>query len=59
MKDWIQNHYEEEKMSYDKLYDVVTEAWKAVPEAYMMELLATMPARCEAVIAANGMYTKY
>ena len=46
-------------MSYDKLYNVVTEAWKAVLEAYMMELLATMPARCEAVIAANGMYTKY
>ncbi len=37
----------------------VEEAWDAVPESYLQELLATMPARMQAVIDANSMYTMY
>jgi hypothetical protein len=30
-----------------------------VPESYLLELLESMPARCRAVIDANGMHTRY
>jgi DDE superfamily endonuclease len=58
MKDYIQNHFPE-KMSYDALRKAVKEAWDAVPNDYLMELLDSMPDRCKAVIKANGMHTKY
>ena len=58
MKDYIQKNFPD-KMSYDKLRAAVKEAWEAVPEDYLMELLDSMPARCQAVINAKGMYTKF
>jgi hypothetical protein len=59
MKAWIWDHYPFDTMSYDKLRKAVKEAWEAVPEDYLIGLLRSMKARCEAVIAANGMHTKY
>jgi len=60
--DWIKDCIEKkfpEKMSYDKLRAAVKEAWDAVPEEYLMELLDSMDDRCEAVKLADGMHTKY
>lgn len=59
MKNWIQDNYSQEHMSYDMLRRVVRESWEAVPGWYLNDLVASMPARCEAVIAADGMHTKY
>ncbi|KAK4095897.1 hypothetical protein N658DRAFT_437247, partial [Parathielavia hyrcaniae] len=60
MKDWIEDRYGlEEKPSYDKLREYVKEAWEALPDDNLKQLLASMPERCKAVIAANGMHTKY
>jgi len=62
--DWMKDYIEDkwglhEKPSYEALRGYVKEAWEELPDLYLAELLATMPARCEAVIAANGMHTKY
>lgn len=59
MKDWIQEHYLEEKLSYKVLRKAVTEAWEGVGQEKLNELLSTMRARCEAVIQANGMHTRF
>ncbi len=59
-KDYIEDKYGYiENPSYNRLRAWVWEAWDAVLEAWLMELLASMPQRCEAVIKANGMHTKY
>jgi len=60
MKDWIEDRYGlEEKPSYDKLREYVKEAWEELPDDYLKELLASMPDRSKAVIAAKGMHTEY
>jgi transposase len=60
MKDWIERHYRDvRKPSYDQLRRFVKEAWDAVPEAWLRELVASMPQRVEAVIAANGLHTDF
>ena len=35
------------------------EAWEAVPEDWLIELVRGIRARCQAVIDANRMYTKH
>ena len=55
MKDWIQDRYEDTLITYDPLREAVAAAWEAVEEDYLEELLATMPARCQAVIDADGL----
>jgi len=60
MKNWIQDHYPGyDTMSYQMIRGAVIEAWEAVGWQELKDLLLSMPARCEAVIAANGMYTKF
>ncbi len=60
MKDWIQANYDENDLrSYPTLRTAITEAWEAVPESYLEALLQEMPIRCQAVIEANGMHTRY
>ncbi|EPS35155.1 hypothetical protein H072_11600 [Dactylellina haptotyla CBS 200.50] len=57
MKDYIQLHYGfDQNPSHKNLRVYVTEAWEAVPDAYLQELVDSMPQRCE---AANGLHTKY
>ena len=53
MKDYIEKHFPE-KMSYDALRAAVKEAWEAVPESWLRELVAQMVERMKAVEAANG-----
>jgi hypothetical protein len=58
IKDYIQKHFRE-KLGYPALQIAVKEAWEAVKPAYLPELLAKMRDRCQAVIDAKGMHTKY
>ena len=37
----------------------VTEAWEALDEDFLLSLVKSMPQRVQAVIKANGGYTKY
>jgi len=59
MKDYIQEHYPDVHRSYKKLRSAVQEAWESVTHKRVKELIREMPDRCQAVINANGMYTKY
>jgi transposase len=59
MKDWIQNTYGDDVHGYDAIRRAVTAAWDAVPDELLAELIESMPARCQAVIDANGMHTRY
>lgn len=52
-------HYDDHLRSYDALQEAIVAAWNAVPEAYILQLLDSMPARCHAVVEADGMHTKY
>lgn len=60
IKDWIQEQYpNDEQLSYDQLREVVRASWDALPEQFLKDLIDSMQARCEAVIAAEGGHTKY
>ncbi|KAF6819694.1 hypothetical protein CMUS01_11672 [Colletotrichum musicola] len=60
MKDFVEDKYGlTEKPTYDQLRQWVYEAWEALPVDFLDELLASMPARCQAVIDAEGMHTRY
>jgi hypothetical protein len=54
----LELHYPE-KISYDALRTAVIEAWNTIGEDLLKELIESMPARCAAMIAANGMHTPY
>ena len=58
MKNWIQNNYGE-RMTYPRLRQAVTEAWESIEQRRLDDLIDEMPARCQAVIDAQGMHTKY
>lgn len=63
MKNYIQLNYPSlgsgKNRSRDKLRLVVKEAWDSVSSEYFVKLIETMPARCKAVIDADGGPTKY
>lgn len=58
MKDYVAENYPE-KLSYDQLRGAVKTAWESITPEFLGNLVAEMPARCAAVIAANGMHTRY
>jgi ketohexokinase/beta-glucosidase len=41
-------------LSYERLKRLVQEAWDSISEDYLRELLQSMPARCQAIIEADG-----
>ena len=59
MKDWLQVNYPQTTTSYDQLRERVTQAWKAVGEDLLKKLVEEMPRRCQDVIDANGLHTKW
>jgi hypothetical protein len=60
MKNWIQEYYPGwDKLDYKLLRETVQQAWEAITWQELENLLVIMPRRCEAVIAANIMYTKF
>lgn len=55
MKDWIQDVYRDvRKHSYPQLRRAVQQAWKAILEDWLRELVASMLLRIEEVICNNG-----
>jgi DDE superfamily endonuclease len=58
MKTWMQDERGEISGEY-AIREATNAAWEAAPEDYLADLIHTMPARCQAVIDANGMHTKY
>jgi crotonobetainyl-CoA:carnitine CoA-transferase CaiB-like acyl-CoA transferase len=59
MKDWMKDRFDDTLISWDELREAVEAAWEALPATYLAEELSKMPARCQAVIDANGMHTRY
>jgi len=59
MKDYIQAKYGEIHRSYPRLREAVIEAWNAVTDEQVKELIKSMHDRCQAVIDAEGWHTKY
>ena len=59
VQDRIHEHYPQENISYNKLREVVKEAYSAVRgEETLHYLLSMWRDRCPAVIDANGMHSK-
>jgi hypothetical protein len=50
--------YPDYHTSYNQLRIAVKEAWDAIGELELLALVREMPARCQAVIDANGMHTQ-
>ena len=59
IKDQIQQYYPYDSISYNQLRKTVSKAWEAVPDSFLLELLRSIKARCQAIINANGIHTKY
>ena len=60
MKDWIQKQSPgENQPGTDILRRQVQEAWDAVPEDLLRDLIKSMPERCQTVIDAEGGYTRF
>ena len=58
MKNYLQDNYPE-TMSYDTLRAAVKDTWEKVGQHEFMDLIQSMKERCQAVIDANGLFTKY
>jgi DDE superfamily endonuclease len=65
MKEWIHQEYPdlrrtgESQEAYDTLAKVIIEAWEALPQGYIDNLIRSMDSRVNAVLAAQGWHTKY
>jgi DDE superfamily endonuclease len=59
MKQWIQDRYDDSLVDSQPIRGALQEAWDVLPETYLQELLDSMPARCQAVINAEGRHTQY
>jgi hypothetical protein len=58
MKNYLQDNYPE-NISYNRLRAAVKQAWEKVGRSELEELIKSMQARCQAVINAEGLFTKY
>jgi len=58
MKNYQQDNYPE-NMNYNRLREAVKDTWNKVGQHEFEVLINSMPARCQAVIDANGLFTKY
>jgi hypothetical protein len=60
MKDWIKAQSGvNANLRYLELRALVKQAWEAVPQSLLDELIDSMPKRMQAVIDAKGGHTKY
>ena len=59
MKDYIQEHYPRVHGSYKRPREAVQEAWESITFERIRELIRSIRARCQAIIDADGWYTKY
>jgi len=59
MKDYIIKRYGGGNMSYNQLKRAVQEAWNAIIQEDLNILINGIRARCQAVINAEGRYTRF
>lgn len=63
MKDHIQEFFPDvdgvARVSAGRLQQAIEEAWSLITSDELDHLVRSMPARCQAVIAADGRHTKY
>jgi hypothetical protein len=63
MKDHIEIHYPDlpygRQRTYSQLRRIVKEAWDEITPEYLSSIIHSMRDRCEAVLAAQGGYTRY
>jgi transposase len=59
IKDYIQDNYPDIHRNYKRLQATITEAWEAISDNTVRDIIKTMPARCQAVIDAQGGETMY
>jgi hypothetical protein len=63
MEDYIESCYPDlpcgKQRTYEQLREIVKEAWHYIPPEVLEDLIDSMKNRCEAVINADGGYTKY
>lgn len=59
MKDYIEDQFGDVQLSYDRLRQVVKEAWDSITQEQLEGLLNSMQERCQDVIDAQGGYTKW
>ena len=59
MKDWIARNYSEYTEDQTENKQIVQEAWDALPQSLFHNLVASMPARMQAVVDANGLHINY
>ena len=58
MKNYLQDNYPK-NMLYNRLRDAVKDVQEKVGEHEFKVLIESMQERCQAVINANGLFTKY
>jgi hypothetical protein len=60
MKDYIKDCYSDLPcLGYDTIRGWVMEAWEALPDTFLGELINSMLYRIQAVIDTNGIHTKF
>lgn len=59
MKDYIEDKYGDVQLSYDRLRVAVREAWDSITEEQLSDLVDSMSERCQDVINADGLHTKW
>ncbi|RKF58479.1 hypothetical protein GcM3_181011 [Golovinomyces cichoracearum] len=56
IKNYLQDNYPN-VMSYDQIRTVIKDLWRLVGEELFKDLIESIPARYQAVIDANGLFT--
>jgi transposase len=59
IKDYIGEKHPDIHRSYPKLRAAIVEAWESIAHEDILDLIRSMPERCQAVIDAEGWHTKY
>ena len=63
MKDYMQKNFPElegrSRVPGERLRQMVVEAWESISSEYLLNLIESMPNRCQAVIEARGGATSY
>ena len=59
IKDYIQEHYPDIHRNYRRLRATIVEAWEAISDDTIRDIIKEMPKRCQAVIDAQGGETMY
>jgi transposase len=59
LKEIIEKNDPEIHKNYNRLRAAVIEAWETITDEEIRDIIRQMRDRCQAVIDANGMYTKW